>query len=117
MPRLSACTPDAVTTISRGGIEIHALQRADSCSAMARRSGRQAGVFGVEREAVLHGADGGLLDVVRGGQVGFAEVQAQDAVHGHGDFGQFANARAGNDFDRGCDCGISDIFALPCAHL
>ena len=43
-------------------------------------------------------ANRGLFDVLRGGQIAFAEIQAQDAVHGHGDLGQFTDARARHHF-------------------
>ena len=64
---------------------------------------RQAGVFGVEREAVRHGLLRGALDELGRRQVGFAEVELQHAVHGHGDFGQFANTRMRHGQRRGGD--------------
>jgi len=56
--------------------------------------------------------DGGLLDVVRCGQVGFAEVQAQHSIHRHGDLRQLANTRVGHFFAERARRGIRDILSL-----
>ena len=85
-----------------GRVEIHALQ-----SAVVFRDGapqgRKTGVFRIEGVAFGHGAQGGLFDVLRGRQVRFAEVQAQNAVHGHGDLRQFPYAGMRDGLHRGCD--------------
>src|SRR5215472_3563828 len=97
-----------------GGVDLDAMQlpivRRDRTA-----SGRQAGVLGVEREALVHRADGRLLNVIGRRQVGFAEVEAQYAIHGHGDLGQFADARARNLSNGGGDGRHRDIVASSAA--
>src|ERR1017187_9764273 len=47
--------------------------------------GRQSGILGIERVAIGQGVHGGALDEVRRGQVRFAKIQPQHALHGHGE--------------------------------
>ena len=72
-------------------IEFHVLQPAIIIGERAPQRGK-AGVLGVVGEAVVHGADRGLLDVIGRRHIGFTEVKAQHAIHTHGDFRQLADA-------------------------
>jgi hypothetical protein len=49
----------------------------------------KAGVFGVEGETFVQGANRRLLDERRGRQVGLAEMQLENPVHAEGDIGDF----------------------------
>ena len=66
---------------------------------------RQAGVFGVEGEAVRHGFLRGTLDEIRRGNVRFAEVEFEDSLHPHGEFGEFPNSRMRDGEGGGGDGG------------
>lgn len=53
--------------------------------------GEEPGVGRVIGEAVVHRLGGGVLEELRGGQVGLAEIEFQDVVHRHGYFGQLTD--------------------------
>ncbi|MBV8846079.1 MAG: hypothetical protein JO307_24990 [Bryobacterales bacterium] len=48
---------------------------------------------------------GGLLDELRRGQVGFAEIELENVRDAHRDLGQFANAGMGDSSGGSCDAG------------
>ena len=85
-----------------GRIQLHALQLlVITRQRLAQR--RQAGVFGVEREAVRHGLLRRTLDVFRRRQIRFAEIKFQYTIHPHCDFGEFADAGVWNAQRGGCE--------------
>ena len=96
----------------RPGVQFHVVQLAILPGDGAAQR-RQPGIFGVERVAIGQGVDGGALDEVRRGQVRFAKIQPQHALHGHGDFGQLADAGVRNALDGTCDVGHSGASASP----
>src|SRR5216684_4030480 len=48
---------------------------------------------------------GGAFDVIRRGNIGLAEIQLEDAIHSHREFGQLADAGIRDGQRRGSDSG------------
>ena len=92
MPRCSACTPEAVTTISEPGSSSTSCRRAVlTGERLAER--RQSRVLRVVRVPVGERPRGRILDERGRRQGRLAEVEPQHVRHGHGHLGDLADPR------------------------